>query len=49
MNTVRSKTILKTIALAALCAMAGLAPTAIAGEAGGQLHVSVTIVASCQF
>ncbi|MGN6728885.1 MAG: spore coat protein U domain-containing protein, partial [Rhodanobacteraceae bacterium] len=49
MNTVRSKTTFKTIALAALCAAAGLAPSAIAGEAGAQLRVSVHIVASCRF
>lgn len=49
MNTVRSTMSFKTIALAALCAAAGLAPSAIAGETSGQLHVSVTIVASCQF
>lgn len=49
MNTVCSAKILKTIALAALCAAAGLAPSVIAGEATGQMHVSVTILASCQF
>lgn len=49
MNTVGFKTIFKTIALAALCAAAGLAPSAIAGEAGAQLRVSVHIVASCRF
>lgn len=44
-----SKSIIKTIALAALCAATGLASSAMAGEANGQMHVSVTIVASCQF
>jgi len=48
-NTIRFESTCKGIALAALCAMAGLAPSAIAGEASGQLHVSVTIVASCNF
>lgn len=46
MNTVRS-TMMKVIALA-LCA-AAIAPSALAGQANGQLHVSVTILASCQF
>jgi len=40
----------KTVIAAALCATAMLAPPPVlAGEASGQLHVSVTIVASCRF
>lgn len=49
MNTVRSRPIFKTIVLAALCAAAGFAPSTFAGETSGELHVSVTIVASCNF
>jgi spore coat protein U-like protein len=49
MKVVRSTSIFTSIALAALCAAAGLAPSAIAGEASQQLRVSVTIVASCRF
>lgn len=41
-------TLMKTFTAAALCAAVALAPTAIAGETSGQLHVSVTIVASCR-
>src|SRR5690348_3621490 len=50
MNTDCFKTIfLKTLTAGLLCTAVTLAPAASAGEAGGQLHVSVTIVASCQF
>lgn len=50
MNADSFKTIfLKTFTAGLLCAAATLAPAAVAGEAGGQLHVSVTIVASCRF
>lgn len=49
MNTLCSTKICKAIAIAALCAAMGLAPSAIAGEANAQLNVSVRIVASCRF
>ena len=49
MNSFSFKTTFKVIALAALCAAAGMAPSAIAGEANAQLNVSVRIVASCRF
>ena len=48
MKVVRSTSIFTSIALAALCAAAGLAPSAIAGEASAELRVSVTVVSSCR-
>lgn len=42
-------TLLKTITAVAFCATMALAPAAVADETGSQLHVSVTIVASCRF